>query len=264
MLLVLSAPLPMLAQQPPVKETPTISCSANALGGLEIPPLYYLDATNDSSGKLLREYKPFPVSTLTRMPAVKIPATPPVALYTGRFDEKGKPIMNSYLEIPVKGPQEKLLLLFYRDAAGKTAHDFLDDGVKAHPAGTVRVLNYSPQGFSPTVGKKTYFVAPGGQGLFGTPEMVSPGRFVFRYRVQTPGVGDYESSVQLLEMRTPEDRILIIYSAMPVVQAYLPGGTPPSPKYAPNICLLIDRIEPATTTSASNRFPAVGSTPGLP
>ncbi len=241
----LLVPLPASAQESKPKEAPVIELSATMLGDTELPPLFYVDVKRDEKGKEVKEFKPFAVSRSSRSPATKIPFLASMQLFAGRFDEKGKPDMKPYLEIPAKKPGDRLLLVFHLDSKGSPQQTFLDDSAATHPPGTVRMVNFSPDRIAFSAGGSPVKIAAGGQAM--TEPVITPeGRFPFIYFVERGGQKPYQSPTKLLSFRKPGSRLLVAYTAMPTEiptgEQNADGSDKTVTEYQPVACRLYDSI----------------------
>jgi hypothetical protein len=250
---------------PPPKEIPSFALSAVRLGDFEIPPLFYLDVKLGADGKEVRTYVPLPVSSGSRGVPSKVSLVPPLRIYTGTFDAKGKPDVKPYLDIPAGSPGDRLLLVFYLDSQGRPQSRFLDDSEAVHPPGSVRVVNFGSDRIAFTVGGGNMMVAPGGEAK-AAPVNKSDGRFPFVYFTDTPGETPKPSPTKLLRFRWPGQRMLVLYTSMPVEVAtgqQNPDGTNATTKgYEPIAYRLFDSIgsdghagkpaDGATATPAAN------------
>lgn len=203
----------LFAQAP--KEIPKFELSAIQLGEMEIPPLYYTDVKRGTDGKEQRTFVPFPLSNGIRGPVEKISFVPPVKLYTGQVDTTGKPDMKPFLDVPADSPKDRLLLVFYLDREGRQKHGFLNDSETAHPQGSVRVANFDTGSISFFVGGPTIQVPPHGEAK-AVPVINAEGRFPFVHFVDRPGQPQYQAPLKLLRFRSPDQRLLVLYTAMPV------------------------------------------------
>ena len=200
---------------PPPKEIPTFEFSAIRIGEFEVPPLYYLEVKPGPDGKPVRTFLPLAVVSGSRGQPAKVSLVAPVQIHTGTFDAKGKPDMKPYLDVPASSPKDRLLLVFYLDKQGKPQRTFLDDSAAAHPPGSVRVANLGTERIAFTVGGASILVAPGGDAK-AWPVNGSDGRFPFIDYVVIPGEHPVPSSTKLLRFRLPGQRMLVIYTTMPV------------------------------------------------
>lgn len=244
---------PLLAQTP--KEIPTFELSAIQLGEMEIPPLYRVDVKRGPDGMEQRTFVPFPLSNGVRSPVVKIPLVPPVKLYTGTMDPAGKPDMKPFLDIPAGSPKDRLLLVFYLDRDGLQKHGILNDSETAHPQGSVRVANFDTDRIAFSVGGPTIQVPPHGEAK-SVPVVNAEGRFPFVHFVDRPGQPRYQAPLKLLRFRSPDQRLLVLYTAMPTE---IPTGEPGEVKIAfePVATRLYDTIgKPGTAVADKPQTPA--------
>lgn len=202
------------AQDGKPKEVPSIEFSATMLGEIEVPPLYYVDMKPDSEGKMKPSYQPVSVSSGSRGSVIKLPFAETVGLYTGDFDEKGEPRMKPFVQIPAKKAGDRILLVFHYDAKGQPQRSFIDDSIAVHPSGSVRLANFSPTQVAFAVGGTPVRVAAGGEAIT-KPVLNEQGRFPFIYMAERAGQKPYESPTKLLRFRSPDQRLLILYTAMP-------------------------------------------------
>ena len=196
----------------PSGDTPTFSLSLCQLGGEPLPQLYWMKMKKDADGNSVPEYLPLDLPNGMRSAPVEIPLVPPPKIYTGRIHSDGKPEVNPFLEIPAKSPKEKLLLVLYLDPQGKQQQTFLDDSATAHAPGAVRVINLSGGRIAFNTGaSQPIIVSPGSQAI-AVPKADLEKRFPFEYFSDLPGQAPYHSPVQMLRMREPGGRLLVIFS----------------------------------------------------
>lgn len=244
---------PLFAQAP--REIPTFELSAIQLGEMEIPPLYYAEVKRGPDGKELRTFVPFPLSNGVRGPVAKISLVPPVKLYTGKLEPAGKPDMKPFLDVPASSPKDRLLLVFYLDREGRQKHGFLNDSETAHPQGSVRVANFDTDPIAFFVGGPTIQVPPHGEAK-AVPVINAEGRFPFVHFVDRPGQPRYQAPLKLLRFRSPDQRLLVLYTAIPTaVQTEEPGGEKIA--FEPTASRLYDSIgKPGTAVADTQKAPA--------
>lgn len=262
----LSAASPLDAAPPP-KEIPAFELSAIRLGDFEIPPLFYLDVKTGLDGKDLRTYHPLSAPNGSRSPAFKVSLVPPVRIFTGTFDAKGKPDMQSYLGIPATTPKDRLLLVFFLDKQGKPQRMVLDDSAAAHPAGSVRTVNLGTGRVAFSAGGANRIVPPGGEAKT-LPAVKSDGRFPFILFLEPPGDKPYQSPTKLFRFRLPGSRLLVFHTILQVdlpTGERRPDGTEITNKvYVPTTYPLADTVdasatqiaEPAASTAKTVQPPA--------
>ena len=204
-------------------------------------------------GKEVRTFQPISIPNGSRSPVVKVSLVPPVKIYTGTFDAKGKPDMQPYLDIPANTPKDRLLVVFFLDKQGKPQRMVLDDSTAAHPVGSVRTVNLGTGRIAFSAGGANIIVPPGGEAKT-LPVVKSDGRFPFILFLEPPGEKPYQSPTKLFRFRLPGSRLLVFHT---ILQVDLPtgerrqDGTAITNKvYAPTTYPLADAIEVPPTQAA--------------
>lgn len=194
------------AQTPP----PDFELSALRLGDVEVPPLYYAESSKGPDGKVATVFHPLQIGDGARRGPQKIPLQPPVKLYTGDPQVAGGKGMKSWMEVPVRSAEDRLLLLVYLDSNGQPSHRFLDDSAAIHPAGSVRVVNCLnvPVAFSAGNGKVS--VPPGAEAA-AVPRRDPQGRFDFAFFPD----GSTQALPKRLYFPGEAGRLLVVYSLFP-------------------------------------------------
>lgn len=203
----------LFAQPAKTTELPKFELSALQIGSFQVSNLYWIDVVFDKEGKQVKTFQPLNVSNGSRGPTAQVPLVPPVKLYTGSFDQNGVPQMKPFLDIPVKSAKDRLLLVFHQNAKGEVQQSFLDDSEKAHPAGSVRFVNFSSDPLAFSVGGAALRVSPGG-GVNAIPVANAEGQYPLKYYVQTLGNSTYQAPTKLLRMLRPNQRLLVLYAVL--------------------------------------------------
>lgn len=213
--------LPTFAQEGPKKPIPKFDISTCVIGDAEIPPLFFLDEK--------KHFQPLPVASNSRGTPIQIPLIAPVNLYTGTDGARNASDMDVLFPVPAKSTGERWLLVFFQDAGGKLQHIFLDDSVKAHPAGKVRVVNLTAAQVEVSVGGARQSLQQGGD-ILAEPTPQKDGRFPFRYFIRQQGTPDFLSPIKLLSFRSSDERLLVLFSSFPhlVEDPQIPSNPSPS------------------------------------
>lgn len=200
------------AQSPP----PVFELSVLRFGDVEVPPLFYAEVAKGQGGKETMVFHPLKVGDSPVREVQKIPLLPAVNLYTGDPDARDGIGMKPWLEVPAPSAGERLLLLVYFDAKGQPARRFLDDSARAHPAGSVRVVNCSDETAGFSVGGAGVSVAPGKE-VLATPSPDAQGRFDFSFSSALSG----GSPPKRLYFPGKSGRLLVVFG---LVQKSVPTG----------------------------------------
>ncbi|MEI6033891.1 MAG: hypothetical protein WCS65_06370 [Verrucomicrobiae bacterium] len=219
-----------------------------------------MERKTDASGKPVQTFKLLAVPNGALGEAMEMPFQPPVTLYTGTVDPQGKPDMKPYLDIPVKSPKDRLLLLFYLDPQGRQQQVFLDRSETTHPAGTVWAVNLASSRMAFNVGSGSPIPVAQGSKVIAKPELNSDGRFPFDYYIEKPGEAPYHSAVSLLRFRQPGSRLLILFTtiATAATDSEQDPSQPDKVVYSQMACRLFDSIGGLSSTP-STTAPVAGA-----
>ena len=202
------------------KEIPKFTLSATQVGDFKLPQLYYLMTSIDSHAKLQQDYLPLGVTCGTRGSTSAISLVSPVKIYTGTFSAAGVPQMQPYLDVPVKTAKDRLLLVFHLDRDGRVLTTFLDDSETAHPAGSIRLVNFGTEQVAFSAGAAVTSIAPGGEGK-AAPVVNADKIYPFVLYVGQSGQNPKPQPTALMRVSNPRDRVLILYTMIP---ADIPTG----------------------------------------
>jgi len=192
------------------QEIPTVHVSVVQISDQVLPPMYVLDPESPDEPRFLQ----LPVSKFARGEGLKIPIGEDARIYTGKFNNEGKPEMKPLFTFKPKPNQERALLLVYLNLDGTPGHLIVDDSAEVHPAGTLRVLNVSPETITFVAGDQRYEV-PSGAARTVEPKLDDQRRFPFVYRGLNAKGEVFTSPIKELAFRKEDARILILYTALP-------------------------------------------------
>lgn len=236
---------PVRGQSAAPREIPRFNFDACNIAEGTVPTIYYLDLEPDDAGRPKKTFKEINIPRGGRGGKVKIPLIEPVQLYTGRYDQDGKPQMTSFATLPVKSPSDSILMLVRNDAEGKQQINYISDSVERHPAGTVRLLNLAKNAMAASFGGAPQLVRPGGE-MIAKPSLNDRGRFMFRYTLEQPGAPAYVSPTRNLRFRSPTQRLLVVHTEIAVEQGTDKLGPEGLEKtttiYQPTAYLLFDAV----------------------
>jgi hypothetical protein len=150
--------------------------------------------------------------------STKIPVSPAPRLYQLSTGENGERTHIPVMDLPEQTEGAQLLLIFYRTESGDSGSLFLDDSPEAHPVKTIRAVNLTPANLAVNIGGSPQVVAPGAVVLLGTPAFQDPEHLHFNFVYSLTGQNAWESPTQRLRFREGDHRLLVIYTALPVIQ----------------------------------------------
>lgn len=194
----------------PAHSTPEpVTVRALKVGPVTVPKIFGLAAGEGEKRKLVE----VPVPEQSAGVGIEIPFAPEMELFEGQVgSEAQRP--KPFVKIPAKMPGQKFLLVFFSDDSGRLQHTFLDESVEAHPAGQVRVVNFSRSRAAFSVGGASLRVLPGNEAT-SAPVFGQSGRFLFRYHVERPPEPPYSSPVAPLRFKAADQRLLVILVDLP-------------------------------------------------
>jgi hypothetical protein len=244
-------------------EPPRFTLAATTLGDIEVPPLFYLEKKVDEAGEVTEEYRELPVEEGNMRGRQSLQLHRPTSLYIEKPGAKpGSRTFEPYMEIPAKSASDQLLLLFYHDDAGKPLHKIIDISPLAHPPGTVRMINLTRTRAALTAGGNPVPVPPGMEART-TPVPQEDGRFPLVVSQEISGGGVYQSPMRLLQFRRPGNRLLVVFSAMPVDEdtgEFAKDGSPVQRRvFRPDAVRF-----PDTVPGVEGSDPVASATPQLP
>ncbi|MDF3128024.1 hypothetical protein P0Y35_02325 [Kiritimatiellaeota bacterium B1221] len=236
------------AQPPAAPEIPRFRLSATAVGLETTPELYWVDLKVDAYGTETRIPKRFNISEGSRGSSVEIPIKQPIQLFRRVQTPEGGTSYSPVIDIPNQEEGDQLLLLMYRKPDGSGTMQFLDDSPAVHPAGTVRFINLSEGKAVAAIGGQAQVIEPGSAKLLGAPQLNEKNRFPFDVAANVPGKTNYRDPTKLLRFRSPEHRLLVLFTFLP--KYVVPESPNPEIKsapvltgYSPIAYRLYDRIE---------------------
>ncbi len=235
-------------------EAPVVELSAASIRVKDLPPLFYLEVSQDAAGREQRRFSPLDVSSCKRGALVSLPSQRPIQIYTKHSNTEGSNPMKPFLDVPANATATRLLLVFYLDEQGRTKTTFLDDSIDAHPPGTVRMVNFSSQRIAFTVGGEPILVPPDGDAV-ARRAADADNRFTFKYFAETKRGKTYESPEKNLAFPKPDSRILFLYSAAPKFSPTTdPEESPAIVGYSPVLQRMQDRVTPRMLAGDINNF----------
>jgi hypothetical protein len=233
-------------------EIPRYTLSAAVLGTREVPDLFWLDLTLDEDGNPNPEYKQLDIGMGNRGSKIEVPALPPFALYRRSTSESGELEFTPAITIPEQDPDDHLLVLLVRNHKGEGGITYMDDSAEAHPPHMVRIANKGPGRCVAVINQKPKVIEPGQVSLLGKPRLDERNRFIFDFAAELPDQSTHRDPSAKLRFRTPQDRLLVVFSYFPVFLDNADGSSTLS-HYTPISYRMYDRVflkeDSAETTS---------------
>lgn len=247
----------------PETDSAVFQLSIAALAGVEPPRLFYKRPA--APGDKRRQPPPVevPVGLGVLLPPTRIPLPHGAKLWAAEPSRPGDSelSLSPFAQIPSPRPGERWVLLLYADAAGMRRQRFFKASDREHPAGTVRVLNLAASRLAVAADGQTQVVSPGGEGLL-KPELSSDGRFPFLAAEERDGQPAAVAPRQLLRLRTPHDRLLVIFAYQPQLLEGMP--THDQVAWVPGLARLYDRAEAPRTAPLAMTPLVHDGTPAAP
>lgn len=234
-----------LPAQEDVEEPELFRLSVCTIGVDQVPSLFWKNILKEDM-EPEKAYEIIRVGKAHRGSSVELPVDGDLTIYregslpADAAPDSPKPMI-PFITIPKPDPDDQLLLILHRRASGKPSYTFQDDSADAHPANTVRFVNFTPRNAVGYVGGDAVRVAPGEGRLLGEPVYIEPNRFDFSYALETSDGSFSASQPKRLRFRSPEARLLILMTYLPETEED-EDGTVTSVEYTPIAYRLYDRV----------------------
>lgn len=192
-------------------ETRAFELSAISVSKAEIPPIFYQKVDPETQE---RTYRKLQVGDFARGAYASIPTSGSSQLYTGTFDENDRPQLETFLDLPSAQKDDRWLLLFYQDSEGQVQYKLVDESGTKHPALAVRFINTSNTNVAVSIDGNRVLV-PGESDQIIASDLTPNERFPFTYAVKTSADNVYRAPKKNLRIRFPDQRMMMIYTALP-------------------------------------------------